>query len=909
MGSIPSRVSLGSILLGGVLLTTCSGCGEHRQEASVQQGAVAPIQGASSTTDTFAASKDSYVSKAQRNRNHGADDRMIVSGSGNDERRSVVAFQLGDVAVKVSSATLVLTLRADAVPSGWPTADGSRPQGQLLARTIRTDWAEGTNTAGSGVTWSCPTDSNIANAVQDCADDWNGGLPTKSLVGVPPPPPPEPTSPPVGIENGQTGTVEFDVTQDVLAGSRSWLVSALTGGGDATFYSRDAAKSLGNAALAPRLVLRDLVQVVGAGGGTLRANGGGVILDVPAGALTQDTDISITPTPVEATVPYSGLLAGTLYDFAPHGLTFSQPATLTITYDPATVPSAIAPSSLIILSSVHNAGTQLRPLDKWEERPSRVDVSTSQVTGTIEHFSHDGVGKPVTQINVTPSCVGLIPGTEQALSLDLLAADGSRVTHVVDWSSDDPTVAAGALGPGLDQGLAIAPSQGSIGQTTVTATVRNSPPDVDAHTAIPVTVALATLTIETPTSTSANDLNDARTLAVSASADLIFRYGVDIDAHPVTTTFSALTYLGQEVTVLDFFGYGMGDNDLGGANTLGPFTSGFGWPFVTGAQFSTMHPSSCGDPKAMTYDHPTGHIMRYVRGTCAQRSPFSALFDQLSDVISSMFICVTRDALGNLSSFVDVTRKELQVQPHFRGQVGLSLLNQAPVEAGVFFIGTYDVRVPVINAGVTIHMNPGYSITRRSDGFVQAALINNAPNVSVINDFEQDGELISDKVRDKLREAAPTSIAAFINKKLLQPLGTSCDPSGSDGPDACLQAALTAADTACKDGVAPEACIAPQVLTRANFQCMETGVCGFHPLVQEVNVLPEGIELVFAPNPFTPAAQLDRFFRALSPVLGGSVCGDPPSTDTRIAQPVASLQVGESSALNDPPIACSDLGL
>lgn len=57
--------------------------------------------------------------------------------------------------------------------------------------------------------------------------------------------------------NGLTGQVEWDVTDDVLAGETAWLIKKAEekGGGTVLYYSKEGAIEAGNVDLAPRLIL------------------------------------------------------------------------------------------------------------------------------------------------------------------------------------------------------------------------------------------------------------------------------------------------------------------------------------------------------------------------------------------------------------------------------------------------------------------------------------------------------------------------------------------------------------------------------------------------------------------------------------------------------------------------------
>jgi Putative metal-binding motif len=108
-------------------------------------------------------------------------------------------------------------------------------------RVRRSQWTRGT---GSGVTWECASDADIANTRTDCAM-WDGGSfaapPTDSVLFL----------------RTTAGEVSFDVTADVQAGTSSWLVKRTDaqGSGGVEIHSREGAAAAGDPDLAPRLVL------------------------------------------------------------------------------------------------------------------------------------------------------------------------------------------------------------------------------------------------------------------------------------------------------------------------------------------------------------------------------------------------------------------------------------------------------------------------------------------------------------------------------------------------------------------------------------------------------------------------------------------------------------------------------
>lgn len=120
-------------------------------------------------------------------------------------------------------------------------------------------------------------------------------------------------------------------------------------------------------------------KVIGAGGGTVTTADGAVTLDIPAGALGQDTTITITPSAASA----PDLLPGTLYAFGPDGTVFAEPATLTLHYDTATLPAG-GDEAQAQIAKLLDDGT----LDR---RSSQVDTTEHAVTAAIGGFSSIGV--------------------------------------------------------------------------------------------------------------------------------------------------------------------------------------------------------------------------------------------------------------------------------------------------------------------------------------------------------------------------------------------------------------------------------------------------------------------------------------------------------------------------------------
>ena len=107
--------------------------------------------------------------------------------------------------------------------------------------------------------------------------------------------------------------------------------------------------------------------VMAATGGTVETESGSASVDIPAGALDGDTEITVT---VEAP---DGDTASSIYDFGPDGTVFNVPVTIGIDYEgtPGTEKKAVL--------AWHDG-------QKWVEIPGS-DLEGGTVTGEIDHFT------------------------------------------------------------------------------------------------------------------------------------------------------------------------------------------------------------------------------------------------------------------------------------------------------------------------------------------------------------------------------------------------------------------------------------------------------------------------------------------------------------------------------------------
>jgi len=107
-------------------VTLSTGCdhAEPREESVETQKQGLKHTSNALITERIIASQDTRLVKAARNQNDGAAETLLIRGSGSDEHRPVIAFDLPDTVIKVDRATLVLTLRADMAPDGWVSESG-----------------------------------------------------------------------------------------------------------------------------------------------------------------------------------------------------------------------------------------------------------------------------------------------------------------------------------------------------------------------------------------------------------------------------------------------------------------------------------------------------------------------------------------------------------------------------------------------------------------------------------------------------------------------------------------------------------------------------------------------------------------------------------------------------------------
>lgn len=121
-------------------------------------------------------------------------------------------------------------------------------------------------------------------------------------------------------------------------------------------------------------------NVVGASGGTVTAENGAVILQIPAGAVAASTRIAVTPRTDVSANPN----VGAAWEFGPSGTQFAAPVTMRLRY-PANAFAADVDLSRLTLARLENG--------EWVPRAEAVSVdpATREVRGQVRSFSTWGV--------------------------------------------------------------------------------------------------------------------------------------------------------------------------------------------------------------------------------------------------------------------------------------------------------------------------------------------------------------------------------------------------------------------------------------------------------------------------------------------------------------------------------------
>src|ERR1044071_62078 len=126
-------------------------------------------------------------------------------------------------------------------------------------------------------------------------------------------------------------------------------------------------------------------SMLGAAGGSVSSAGAQVV--IPPGALGQDTPIAVAQTDAGAPALPQGVHAfGSIFAFTPHGTSFATAVTMTVPFNPASVPPGATPK-LYKTNAAQSA---------WAEVPGAT-VDGNTMSGQVTGFSFAvvaGAGSP-----------------------------------------------------------------------------------------------------------------------------------------------------------------------------------------------------------------------------------------------------------------------------------------------------------------------------------------------------------------------------------------------------------------------------------------------------------------------------------------------------------------------------------
>jgi hypothetical protein len=92
----------------------------------------------------------------------------------------------------------------------------------------------------------------------------------------------------------------------------------------------------------------NITKTIDSSGGMVSASDG-TNINVPMGALSMSTSITITPVNVQP--PAGTVLVGQAYDFQPEGTQFAQGVTITLPFDMSKIPSGLSPADIVIYTA------------------------------------------------------------------------------------------------------------------------------------------------------------------------------------------------------------------------------------------------------------------------------------------------------------------------------------------------------------------------------------------------------------------------------------------------------------------------------------------------------------------------------------------------------------------------------
>lgn len=148
--------------------------------------------------------------------------------------------------------------------------------------------------------------------------------------------------------------------------------------------------------------------MIGPGGGTVSGPNGAQVV-IPPGAVAANTSIAIAQSSQGAPAAPAGFASfGSMYAFTPHGTNFALPATVTVPFDPAQVPSGASP----VLYKTNAQGG-------WEA-VAGASVVGNTLVAQVTSFSFFIIGNQPPQITQQPADASVVEGQTATFSVTAL---------------------------------------------------------------------------------------------------------------------------------------------------------------------------------------------------------------------------------------------------------------------------------------------------------------------------------------------------------------------------------------------------------------------------------------------------------------------------------------------------------
>lgn len=133
-------------------------------------------------------------------------------------------------------------------------------------------------------------------------------------------------------------------------------------------------------------------EMVGTTGGDVTDEESGLSVVIPDGALVEETEIEVGRFNV---IPAGANTYGEMVLLGPSGLTFAEPVTITVSYDPERLPAGFDAADLKLLRYDQSA-------EEWFALESSINTNNQTVTGTTTAFSGFVAGQ-MTSVSTEPN--------------------------------------------------------------------------------------------------------------------------------------------------------------------------------------------------------------------------------------------------------------------------------------------------------------------------------------------------------------------------------------------------------------------------------------------------------------------------------------------------------------------------